>query len=263
MKFLTITYLIISLIASTANADHRASIGSGLVINDLQIKGSELKVIPRIHSKIPIILRIIEAKSKDDGYNYDLHVEGLDEGQYNLAHYLTRADGSETTIPEIKFEAYTILQDKWTEPRPLAVVKPDKIGGYKKLIWVLGILWAIGLIAILLIRKKRSAEEPQLTEPSLSDRIYKLLNDSNNDLTSTQKAELDRMIIGHWLHQFPDLNIEHRSVADSIAFLKTQKESAPMLLSIEKWLHSGKEISAKEIQLTLSSYKSLKKEETN
>jgi len=258
MKFLTLTFLF-SLFALIANAEYRASIGSGLVIEDLEIKGSKLAVIPRIDTKVPIILRIVEAKSVEGGYSYDLHVEGLDEGKYNLASYLKRADGSVEAIPEIPFEAYSILKDKWAEPRALEKVKPEKIGGYITLVLVLIVLWVVGLVAILLLKRKRATTAQVTADPTLGERIYKLLKESNNDLTADQKAELDRMVIGHWRHQFPDL--EHRPVADSISFLKGNPKSAPMLLSIEKWLHSGRDVSAQEIDEALSSYQFSKQKE--
>lgn len=235
-------------------ADHRASIGTGLVIKDLEIQGSELTVIPRIDSKVPIILRIIDAKPSagNDGYVYSLHVEGLDEGNYNLANYLKRSDGSNTTIPKIPFEAYSVLKDKWAEPRALEMVKPEKIGGYKHIVWTIAILWVLGFLALLLIKKKRNQSSSEHVDDSISERIYQILKASNNELSAEQKAELDRMLIGHWREQSPEL--EHRPVADSIAFLKSNKSSAPMLLSIEQWLHSGREISADEVKLTLAPY---------
>ncbi len=258
MKFLTLTFFF-SIFTSITLAGHSASIGSGLVIEDLEIKGSELAVIPRIDSKVPIILRIVNSEATENGYSYDLHVEGLDEGKYNLADYLKRADGSESAIPKISFEAYSILKDKWTEPRTLEKIKPEKIGGYFTLVLVLIILWIAGLAAIILLKRKRATVAHVIADPTLGERIYKLLKKSNNNLTSTQKAELDRMVIGHWLHQFPDL--EHRPIADSITFLKSQSDSAPMLLSIEKWLHSGQEVSVEVIDEALSSYQMTKKEE--
>ncbi|MFT5904818.1 MAG: hypothetical protein ACI9E1_000404 [Cryomorphaceae bacterium] len=248
MKFLPIFFLMIHLLTA---AENRTSVGVGFVIEGVEISGSKVIPIPRADYKTPIVLRVVRSEETDTGFRYSLHAEGLDPGNYDLAKYLKREDNTLLETEAIPLEVYSVLEKPLTEPRKLTPTKPEKLGGYTTLLWALGIAWAIGLLGIIFFKKRdHLTEDHQASPPTLTEKIAALLKQGKTNTDS--QAQLERLLIGHWMEKLPELN--DRPMSESLTFLRNNEESSPMILSVERWLHSGKEISEEEIERTLAPY---------
>lgn len=254
MKFLTTLFILIFNLSILTGAENKTSVGVGLVIEGIEISGSKVIPIPRADYQVPIVLRIVSAEQTEEGYTYSLHAEGLDPGNYDLAKYLKREDNTPLEVDVIPFEVNSILANKLDEPRKLTSTKPEGIGGYTTLLWVLGILWLLVLLGMIFYKKRSDLPaEDQAPPPTLTEKITALLKQSNNDKLNTEnQAQLERLLIGHWMEKFPEL--KDKPMSESLTFLRNNEESSPMIRSVERWLHSGKEVTDDEIRDTLAPY---------
>jgi len=185
MKFLITTLLLtFTLIAS---AENKSSVGVGLLIEDIEISGSKIIPIPRTNYKTPIVLRVVSTEEIDGGFRYTIHAEGLDPGNYDLIKFLKRQDNTPLETDSIPFEVYSVLDAPLTEPQKLTTTKPDSIGGYTTLLWILAIIWIIGLLIILFYKKRtHSSEEIKTPPPTLAEKITALLKESKEKKSDTQ-----------------------------------------------------------------------------
>ncbi len=255
MKFLSIFFLMIHLLTA---AENRTSVGVGFVIDGVEISGSKVIPIPRADYKTPIVLRVVSAEKTDSGFRYSLNAEGLDPGNYDLAKYLKREDNTLLETEAIPLEVYSVLEKPLTEPRKLTSTKPEKIGGYTTLLWVLGVAWMVGLIGMIFYKKRNQlTEEQQTPPPTLTEKIAALLKQGKSNTDS--QAQLERLLIGHWMEKFPEL--KDKPMSESLTFLRNNEESSPMILSVERWLHSGKEVTEEEIERTLAPYSENKEDQ--
>ena len=253
MKTLITLLLIITNIFATAENENKTSVGVGIVIEDVEISGSKVIPVPRTDYKTPIVLRIVSAEQTENGYLYSIHAEGLDPGNYDLTEFIKRADNTTLETEAIPLEVYSVLDTPLTEPRKLTPTKPKNIGGYKKLLIMSGVLWVIGLVAIIYYKKtKITPVEIKTPPPTLTEKISALLKQGQDNIDTDTQAQLERLMIGHWIEKFPEL--EGKPIQESLTTLRNNEESGDMIRSVEKWLHSGEKVSQEEIERTLAPY---------
>ena len=254
MKFLTSLFILILNLSILTAAEHKTSVGLGLIIEGVEISGSKVIPVPRLDYKSPIVLRIVSSEKIDDGYSYNIHAEGLAPANYDLAKYLKREDNTPLEIEPIPFEVISILSKPLEEPRKLTSTKPKGIGGYTTFLWVFGILWLAVLLGIIFYKKRNnSPRDEQAPPPTLTDKITALLRQSDDKKLNTEnQAKLERLLIGHWIEKFPEL--KDKPMSESLTFLRNNEESRPMIRSVERWLHSGEKVTAAEIRDTLAPY---------
>ena len=207
-------------------------LGLPLTLTDLYFPGPEIQSIPRRDQSRSLVVRILAVKSAAEGHRYDLEVYGLDPGTYQLADFLQRKNGTPLTTPG---PTVTITANHppevLPEPVPLDHRPPPKIGGYRRALIVIGVAWTTGLFFILFWKKRPmnplvSSEE----KIPLSARLSPLVEAAaRSDLSPTQRAELDRLVLGYWREKFPGL---------ALTDLRGHPEAAPLLLKMEQWLHS-------------------------
>jgi hypothetical protein len=124
---------------------------------------------------------------------------------------------------------------KPSEPEP---VEPEKLGGYKNLIIVLGIFWLLIFLAIIFYRKKHRTDlvvEKPL--PTLHEKLQVLVSEaSQGEINDQQQATLERLILGHWKDQIPE--IASLTPARALVELRSHPEASPLILKLEEWLHA-------------------------
>ncbi|WP_193213528.1 hypothetical protein [Luteolibacter marinus] len=209
-------------------------VGRPLEIRDVYIPGGEVKPKPRRDREPPLVVRILAIKPAKDGSRYDFEVQGLEPGRHDLADFL-EGDG----IPGIPLEITTSLPPGLAHPHPNEpAVLPD-LGGYRTKMIVLGSIWAAGLVAILLWRKKKPARanDDTIATASLADRLRPLVSQAaTGQLSTDDRAKLERLIIGHWREKRPE--IAALAPAEAMIQLRHDTEAAPLLRALEQWLHS-------------------------
>ena len=212
-------------------------VGQRLEIRDIYIPGGEITPTPRRDREPPLVVRILEVKPAKDGSRYDFEVQGLEPGNYNLAEFLDAPDG--TTIPAIPLEIITELPPGPVRPNKNEPGKLPELGGYRKMMTAFGVVWFVGLIVIVLWRKKKAIpDEADLVEaPTLAERLQPLVSSAaSGKLNTADRAKLERLIIAHWREKRPE--IAPLPLNEVLAELRKDEESAPLLLALETWLHA-------------------------
>lgn len=232
-------------------------VGQPLEIKEIYIPGGEVKPKPRRDHKPPLTVRLLETKPAQDGFRYDFEVQGFEPGPHNLADYLEGPEG--TVIPAIPLEITTPLDPGITVPHTIDPGTLPKLGGYRNMMILLGAVWLAGLAAILFWKKKKTITSGTAgtAQATLAERLRPLLDTAaKGDLTSDDRAKLDRLIIGHWREKLPE--IAALSPAEAMAKLRTHPEASPLILAMERWLHArDTRLDTKEIETLLAPYQKI------
>jgi hypothetical protein len=144
-------------------------------------------------------------------------------------------------------------------PRPadLAPKSAPKIGGYRTVLKVLGVLWVIVLLVIInSFRKKKTAASQETRPPSLAERLKPLVEKASGESLSTDdQAQLERLLVGHWRERLPE--IANEEPAKVLRHLREHSEASPLILQLEKWLHSpNPNFSSDDLDQLLAPYRS-------
>ena len=210
-------------------------VGLPLEIREVFLPGPEVKPKPRRDREPPLVVRILDVKPAKDGFRYDFEVHGLEPGAHNLTDFLE----STTALPAIPLEITTALPPGLIDPHPPAKRELPQLGGYRKTMTALAAAWFAGLIAILLWRRKKpdAGDSLNAAPPTVAERLRPLIDRAaRHELTTTERASLDRLIIGHWLARRPDL--ASLTPAEALVRLRADPEASPLILALEHWLHS-------------------------
>jgi hypothetical protein len=230
--------IILLLCASVLKAEIPSQrVGLPLEIVEIYIPGEEVKAKPRRDNTPSLSVRIVEVKPAKDGNRYDFEVQGLDPGSYDLADFLDAPEG--TTIPPIPLEITAGLPPGIPRPHEISRGTLPELGGYKRTMIVLGAVWLVGLIAIIFWRKGRRNinGDDETLAPTLSERLRPLIvQAANGNLSSDDRAKLERLVIGHWREKRPE--IAALSPAEAMVALRNDPAAAPLILALEGWLHA-------------------------
>jgi hypothetical protein len=119
----------------------------------------------------------------------------------------------------------------------------------------LAAIWLAGLATILFWKKKsKIAATTEVGQPTLAERIHPLLADASaGRLDAAGRATLERLILGHWRERLPD--IADLSPTEAMVKLRHHPEASPLVLALERWLHSrDSQTSPAEIERLLAPY---------
>lgn len=212
-------------------------IGQPLRIDDFYIPGAEVKAKPRRDRKPPLMVRILEVRPAKGGGRYFFEIQGLEPGRHNLAEFLEAPDSA--AIPEIPLEITGELPPGLVRPHAAEKGELPDLGGYRTKMIAISSLWGAGLIGILFWRKKRpaTAEGSLASGPTLAERLRPLVGAaSKGELSIEERAKLERLVIGHWREKRSDIAV--LAPAEAMTRLRNDPEAAPLVLALERWLHS-------------------------
>src|SRR5262249_46015932 len=137
-------------------ADTPPTVGFAGRLRDVVLPGSELEPKPLVDRKTPVVLRVLRAEPVLDGFRYDLEYIGLEPGSFDLRDYLRRKDGSPTnTLPEVRVTVASVLPPGQVLLNPLEGRATPRPGGYRLALAIGGVAWALGLLAILFVGRRR------------------------------------------------------------------------------------------------------------
>ena len=110
-------------------------------------------------------------------------------------------------------------------------------------------------LAIIFYRKKPITDfvlERPL--PTLHEKLQELVSAASlGELNDQQQATLERLILGHWKDQIPE--IASLTPARALVELRSHPEASPLILKIEEWLHApNKKLSREEFLSLLTPY---------
>lgn len=235
--------------------EREPSVGRRARIEELILPGTVLQAKPGAPGDA-VVMRILAARAHGDGHRYDLEYYALEPGRFDLADYLVRSDGSPAEgLPEIAIQVRPLLPPGQVEPNELAPVAHQTLGGYERLMLVAGILWGLGLLAIVAwgLRRKRVATQAAETPVTLADRLRPILASAQRgDLAGPERAELERLLLAYWRRR---LGLREERASHAMTRLRGHAEAGPLLRQLEEWLHRPEPSSTTDLQALLAPYR--------
>ena len=227
----------VAALALAAQDPSSAPVGVASRMRDVVLPGSELEAAPS-DVTTPVVVRIADVRPHGDAHRYDLVWYGLDPGTYDLADFLRRVDGSSADdLPALPVEVRSVLPAGQVKPNRLAGAELPDPGGYATTATVLGVAWAAGLVAIVLVGRRRrlAAVAVPRRERTLAERLRPLVEDAlKGELPAERRAELELALIALWRRR---LGLAQSDAASALRTLKRHEEAGPLLVRLEEWLH--------------------------
>jgi hypothetical protein len=207
-------------------------------IEQLVLPGTVLEAKPLTDRHAPVVVRVEAAYPHGDAFRYDLAFYALEPGTHDLRDYLQRQDGSSMSgVPPLVFEVQSVLPPGQVEPNAMSPVRLPSVGGYRSLLTACGLLWAVGLLAILLAGRRRRRKEKEAGQcvASLEERLQAAVRAAQDDLLDAgDRAELERMVVAYWRKR---LSLEHVEASEAIATMRQDEDAHAVLEQLEQWLH--------------------------
>jgi hypothetical protein len=206
-------------------------------------------VILRVESVTPVA---------GNQHRYELFFMGLEPGDYSLADFLMRPDGSRPDeLASIRLHAQSLLPDDHNGQ--LTAFVPRRfpfIGGYRVFLGFVALLWVGGIVGFVLsYRKRKSTQAPVMLapEPSFAERLRPLVEAAaRGELSNEEKAQVERLLTGFWREK---LRLPEQRMADALTQLKAHTEAGALLRALERWLHRREGASAEQINDLLAPYR--------
>ena len=238
------------------------SVGMPARWNDVVLPGTELIAVSA-DRKAPLALRIVATRPHGEAFRYDFEYWGLEPGAHDLRSLLQRRDGSSTAdLPELRVEIRSVLTTEGAPlpnaPRPAEL---PNLGGYTTLLVAGAVVWVAGLIALLVVGRRRRAVE-LATQPrvrSLAERLQPLVERAmRGELAREERAQLELSLVALWRRR---LGLEETRPAEVLVQLRAHPEAGPLLRKLEEWLHRPDARGAAEIPALLAPYRALREDE--
>ena len=220
--------------------------------------GSELEVKPLDDRRSPIVLRIVAVEPRGkDGFRYDLEYYGLEPGTFDLKDYLQRIDRSSVAdLPALPVTIASVLPPGQIKPHELEWIGGPRLGGYRLFLILAGVLWVLGMAAILLLGHRRKKQEPvHVHRATLADHLRPLVEEAMaGKMEHARLAELERTLILYWSRR---LHMADRTPACALMVLRSHPEAGRLLRQLEIWLHQPGVPGTIDVVALLSPYQHL------
>ena len=206
-----------------------------------------------------ILVRVADRDRADDGRSItELEFIGVDAGVFDLRESLVFDDGgSIDRMPPLTIEIVSNLATDAPSDVFLAEAPPASIvGGYRKLLVVVAVVWILVPIAVAIRRWLRRPPPPPIasTPPSVFDRLEPLVRRAvDRELTIDERGRLELLLHAHWRSR---LGLADDPV-EAVRVIRTDPEAGRLLRRVESWLHApgGRTPSAAELGELLDPYR--------
>ncbi|MCA8949415.1 MAG: hypothetical protein KDE27_07920 [Planctomycetes bacterium] len=242
--------------AAHAQDDRESTVGMRRTIEELALPGTELAV-KRTTYESPIALRIAAVRPHGSAFRYDLEWTGLEAGTFDLRDYLVRKDGSAVgDLPAIEVRVTAVLPADVSEPLDPAPERPAVATGYTTTMIVAGVIWILGLLAILFVgRRRREAAAELAAPPTLADRLRPFVaSAASGTATDAEKAELERLLVAFWRER---LELQDLKADRALAKIREHGEAGHLLRQLEAWLHIPHPPQAVDVEALLRPYRDI------
>jgi hypothetical protein len=226
----------------------------GVVLPGPELKGKE----PSRES--PVVLRVARVDPHGTAFRYELEYYALVPGRYDLRDHLVRAaDGKPAVgLPSIVVTASPVLPPGQIEPNKLEIEPGPRVGGYRTLVIVVVVLWALGLAALIASfffprdQLKRAAAVRPI---SLAERLRPLVDGATRGkLSRAELADLERALLAYWRKR---LELESTEPGAAVERLRAHEEAGPLLAQLESWLHRPGPAAPVDVAALLAPYRDL------
>ena len=206
-----------------------------------------------------ILVRVADRDRADDGRAItELEFIGVDAGVFDLRESLVFDDGgSIDRMPPLTIEIVSNLATDAPSDVFLAEAPPASIvGGYRKLLVVVAVVWILVPIAVAIRRWLRRPPPPPVAPdpPTVFDRLEPLVRRAvDRELTVEERGRLELLLHAHWRGR---LGLADDPV-DAVRRIRTDPEAGRLLRRVESWLHApdGRTPSAAELGELLAPYR--------
>lgn len=236
LRCLCVVIVLVGLVAAQSRNERVAGVGARAYIEQIVLPGTELMAAPT-SLKAPIAVRVLKVWPHGELLRYDLEWTGFEKGDHDLAKFLAHKDGSATTdLPSLPVSVTTLLDKGMAEPSEPPPVPAQRLSSYTTMQITAGVVWIVGLLAILLIGRRfqrRMGTPPPL--PTLADRLRPLVQAvASGSADVAAKAELERVLVAFWRAR---LNLKHVNAGDALIMIRQHSEAGALLRQLDAWLH--------------------------
>ncbi len=246
--------LLLALMVSAASAETKhngtppdasprsALVGRTVRFDQIVLDAPRREVRP-ISEKTPVIVRIVEVYPHGSAFRYVIQAVAFEPGEYDLLDFLQPVDSNQadgTARPEVsplRMKIASSLPDGQVQPHALAQGRSIRLGGYRWVVLLAGLLWGLGLIALLWSGRKKPSTTPveDQTTWTPTDRLRARVREAlDGELAPEQHAELERLLVNHWRER---LGLADSDPADALVTLHRHPQAGPLLRNLEQWLH--------------------------
>lgn len=236
------------------------TVGAAGWISQIILPGSELEGVP-IDSDSPMVVRIIRSFPHGDSFRYEIQFHGLEPGEYDLAKWLRRKDGSAADdLPEIPVEIRSLLPPGQIEPNPLGQGILPRLGGYRVVSALVVLIWLAVLLTLIFAGRKKAAKAEAISKPQTLAELLRLrlAAAARNEIQPHQYAELERMLFAFWRKK---LSLESESADAALRSIKSDKTAGPLMQQLETWMHDPHADRDVDLAHLLQPYESIPVEE--
>jgi hypothetical protein len=233
---------------------------------NLGIEGVSNMVLPRgdyqarpMDDRSELLLNVQSVEPADaGGFRYKIQYMGMEPGEYSLAEFLMRPDGSRPEeIKDFRLHVRAELpEDHNGQLEQMSAAPFPFIGGYRIFLGFLGLLWVAGIVMFIRsYRKKKvvTVEAVVVLEPGFAERIRPLVESAAaGTITLEDQTLLERLLMGFWREK---LELTEPRVAEAVLLLKQHPVAGELLRAMERWLHRPGGSSAAEINPLLEPYR--------
>jgi hypothetical protein len=226
------------LLAAFLSCQDAPSVGMPRTLTDVVLPGPELEAVPLDDPRAPLVLRIASAAPHGSAHRYTFVWYGLEPGSYDLRDRLRRKDGKPLEgvprIPVNVIPAYPRAERRTVGE--IALSPLGRLGLYRVLLGIGGAVWVLGLVALLLgRRRRRRIVEAPVAPETAADRLRPLVEQARRGgLSLDEQASLERLLISYWRERAGLAGLEP---AEALAKLRTLEPAGTLLCAIERKLH--------------------------
>lgn len=243
-------------LAAQAKAERSATVGMRARLEQVVLPGTELVPAPS-SLKSPVVVRVLATWPHGEHLRYDFEWTGLEPGQHDLTKFLARKDGTSAEgLPPLLVDVTSVLPEGVTEPSEIDPRAPARLDGYRTMQIVVGVLWGVGLLAILFVgRRWKRKPPPPAPKPTLADRLRPLVERVVSGAADTAaKAELERLLVAFWRSR---LGLQGQRVGEAIVAIKAHAEAGQLLRQLEAWLHMPAPRATMDVGAVLQPYRAV------
>ena len=215
-----------------------ATVGRPVPIDGLVLPGSRLEPAADPGRTAPVSVRIVAVAPHGNLFRYDLEATGWEGGDLDLRAVLVGADGWTTNaLPAVLLRTTSNLPASSPRVCIPPPAPPRQLGGYGQTLFVLGLVWLVGL-ALLLRLRRRAITPPDTGAAPLTpaDELAALVAKAGaGSLDRGEKAAVERLVYEAWRKR---LGLEQTDPRQLVAALREEPAAAAALERLEGWLHA-------------------------